>query len=482
MRRVILIVTTTMLLAASLCAEDYRYWLGGGAGLAQPLGGKEFTFTMGMAYGAVVGHRINDRWIVELNGTLVGSKEEEVISSPADTLRPMGGLRGEMKGVRVAALVSHLFKPAWSRFNIALGFGGGLLDWKIVDEWNDTTLRVEGSRGQDIEYSASELIATAGLKLMLRVSPTASFQLTGTADYLTGAGAEFAAPVNEARDRWFISSMLTFNLHFGGGGSKENWESDSSWAQPEGPAKPGKLSSIDSDADGVADDIDKCLGTPRGIEVDRYGCPKDSDGDGVADGLDDCPATEPAARGKIDIFGCPVDSDFDGIPDYKDACPSNPVGAQVDATGCPLDGDKDGVPDGLDDCPTTLPGLPVDKNGCMDLTIFSKPMVLHPDYEPGGFEIDGKTKTRIESLARALALVPEIQIEVIGYTDDIGVDAANQKLSEKRANRIRDYLVVYGVLGDRITTSGRGESNFVASNQTAEGRAKNRRIEIMFHK
>ncbi len=481
MRRV-LIILTLLILVTSVSADDYRYWLGGSAGLTQPVGGKDFTFKMGMSYGAVLGHRINDRWLVEMNGSLINSKEEEVISSPADTLRPMGGLRGELKGIRVGALVSHLFKPAWSRFNIGLGFGGGLLDWKVVDEWNDTTLRVEGNRGQDIEYSASELFVTAGLKLMLHASPTVSFQFTGTADYLTGAGAEFAAPVNEARDRWIMNGMLSLNIHFGGGRPRENWSSDSSWSQPEAPARPGKLAAIDSDADGVADDIDKCLGTPRGIEVDRYGCPKDSDGDGVADGLDDCPGTEPAARGKIDIFGCPVDSDFDGIPDYKDGCPTNPVGAQVDPTGCPLDGDRDGVPDGLDDCPTTLIGIPVDKFGCMDLTIFSKPMVLRPDYEPGGFEIDAKTKTRVESLARALVLVPEIRLEINGYTDDIGVDAANLKLSEKRANRIRDYLVVYGVLGDRITIIGRGETNFIASNQTAEGRSKNRRIEIVFHK
>ncbi|MBK7141768.1 MAG: OmpA family protein [bacterium] len=481
MRRFLTIIVI-LFIATSAYADDYRYWFGGGAGLTQPAGGKDFSFKMGMAYGAVVGHRINDRWLVELNGSLINSKEEDVISSPADTLLPMGGLRGELKGIRVGALVSHTFRPAWSRFNFAIGFGGGLLDWKVVDEFNDTTLRVEGNRGQEIEYSASELFATAGLKLMLFPSKTVSFQFTGTADYLTGAGAEFAAPVNDARDRWLLSGMLTFNLHFGGGRPKEDWASDSSWQQPDGPSRPGKLASVDSDGDGISEDQDKCLGTPRGVEVDRSGCPRDSDGDGVADGLDDCPATEPAARGKIDIFGCPVDSDFDGIPDYKDNCPTNPVGAQVDVAGCPLDADKDGVPDGLDDCPTTLIGIPVDKYGCMDLSIFSKPMILHPDYEPGGFEIDSRTKSKIEALARALALVPDIRLEIVGYTDDIGVDGANQKLSEKRANRIRDYLVVYGVLGDRISTVGRGESNFVASNQTAEGRAKNRRIEIIFHK
>lgn len=482
MRRV-LIILSLLCLTTSASADDYRYWLGAGGGFGMLSGKSDFTFKMGPTYGATLGHNLGNGWLVELNGSLVSSKEEEVVSvSPADTLPPLGGLRGEFKAVRVGAMVSRLLRKPTSAFNMSLGLGGGLMDWKIVDEFTDTTIRVEGNRGQDVDYSASELFASAGITFYLFASPSLSFQLAGTADYLTGAGAEFADAVNDKRDKLFLSSMLSLNFHFGGKGRRDAWSSDSSWEHTSESARPSKLAAIDSDGDGVADDADRCLGTPRGIEVDRLGCPKDSDGDGIADGLDDCPQTEPAARGKIDIFGCPVDSDFDGIPDYRDGCPSNPVGAQVDAAGCPIDGDKDGVPDGLDDCPNTLTGIPVDRNGCMDMGMFAKPMVLHPDYEPGGFEIDSRTKARVESLARALALVPEMKLEITGYTDDIGNDAANQKLSEKRANRIKDFLVVYGVTVDRITTSGRGEANFVASNQTAEGRAKNRRIEIVFHK
>lgn len=482
MRRVLLTLLVIGL-TATAHAEDYRYWLGAGGGFALPSGNSDFTFKMGPTYGVSAGHRLGGRWLVELSGGLVTSKEEEVLSAiPADTLPPLGGLRGEFKAVRVGAMVSHLLRQPSSRFNLSLGFGGGLLDWKVVDEYNDTTIRVDGNRGQPVDYSASELYASAGIKFYFFPSNKVSFQLSGTADYLTGAGAEFATAVNDQRDRLLFSSMLTLNIHFGGGPKKDEWSSDSSWQNSTASARPSKLSAIDSDGDGVADETDRCLGTPRGIEVDRYGCPKDTDGDGISDGIDDCPDTEPAARGKIDIFGCSVDSDFDGIPDYRDGCPANPIGAQVDENGCPLDGDKDGVPDGLDDCPTTLTGIPVDRNGCIDLAMFSKPMVLRPDYEPGGFEIDSRTKGKIESLARALALVPEIRLEITGYTDDIGNDVANQKLSEKRANRIKDFLVVYGVTIDRITTVGRGEANFAASNQTAEGRAKNRRIEIIFHK
>jgi hypothetical protein len=90
---------------------------------------------MGPTYGVTAGHRLGGRWLVELSGGLVTSKEEEVLSAiPADTLPPLGGLRGEFKAVRVGAMVSHLLRQPSSKFNMSLGFGGGLLDWKIVDE------------------------------------------------------------------------------------------------------------------------------------------------------------------------------------------------------------------------------------------------------------------------------------------------------------------------------------------------------------
>ncbi len=73
---------------------------------------------------------------------------------------------------------------------------------------------------------------------------------------------------------------------------------------------------------------------------------------------------------------------------------------------------------------------------------------------------------------------PALNVEVQGYTDNIGSEKSNQTLSEKRAESVKNYLIARGVKGDRITTVGYGEKNPMADNKTADGRAMNRRIEF----
>ena len=65
-----------------------------------------------------------------------------------------------------------------------------------------------------------------------------------------------------------------------------------------------------------------------------------------------------------------------------------------------------------------------------------------------------------------------------GYTDNVGTDAYNQRLSERRVNSVREYIVGKGVDSGRVAGQGFGESKPIADNKTAEGRAKNRRVEI----
>jgi outer membrane protein OmpA-like peptidoglycan-associated protein len=84
----------------------------------------------------------------------------------------------------------------------------------------------------------------------------------------------------------------------------------------------------------------------------------------------------------------------------------------------------------------------------------------------------------LDEAANQLGQVPGARVSVEGHTDSSGSDAYNQSLSERRAASVKDYLVGKGVDGSRLTTAGYGESQPVADNATAEGRALNRRVEL----
>jgi len=234
---------------------------------------------------------------------------------------------------------------------------------------------------------------------------------------------------------------------------------------------------LDTDGDGVYDGIDVCGETPRGCVVDITGCPIDADKDGVCDGLDKCPDTP--AGVPVDVLGCPLDGDADGVPDYKDQQPDTPKGALVDVSGIAIDSDNDSVPDGIDKCPETVPNVLVDEFGCPLAKPLTDKLTLNIQYESGSFEPDAAAKARLDEVAVTMQAYPNLKIEVNGYTDALGSLSGNLKLSKKRADAVREYLIGKGVSSDRITTKGFGEDKPVADNSTPEGRQRNRRIEIV---
>jgi len=239
----------------------------------------------------------------------------------------------------------------------------------------------------------------------------------------------------------------------------------------------------DTDMDGVPDKKDKCPGTPMGAVVDERGCPVDTDGDGVYDGLDKCTGTPAGAR--VDKSGCPMDSDGDGVFDGIDKCASTPSGAVVDATGCPLDGDGDGVYDGLDKCPDTAAGAKIDFYGCeikvIEYEFLSKKKVeLRVQFETGSATIAEESKAGLDEIGDILVKWEKVNVEIGGHTDSSGSDTGNLKLSQKRAESVRDYLLEHHASIDsgRLLAKGYGESEPVADNDTKEGRQQNRRVEI----
>lgn len=136
----------------------------------------------------------------------------------------------------------------------------------------------------------------------------------------------------------------------------------------------------------------------------------------------------------------------------------------------PLDSDGDGVTDDLDKCPNTPRGYEVDAQGCF------KSLNLLVTFGFDSNEIKDEAASRIAEFAEFLKANP-VNVEIQGYTDSTGPAAYNQKLSEERAKAVGQALVNRGVAASSITTKGYGENNPVASNDTREGRAQNRRIE-----
>lgn len=235
---------------------------------------------------------------------------------------------------------------------------------------------------------------------------------------------------------------------------------------------------LDSDGDGVTDDLDKCPGTPAGVVVDMAGCPLDSDGDGVPDNVDKCPGT-PAGQ-QVDALGCSLDGDGDGVVDADDKCPGTPAGAAVDMAGCPLDSDGDGVADYLDQCPGTAKGIPVDETGCPVLIKKGEKITLDINFASNSAEFDEPSREKIENVGKTLLEFGEINVAIKGFTDNTGSETYNRELSDKRAKAVMAYLSNMGVEESRMTARGYGEDPqyFVGDNNTPEGRAMNRRVEI----
>ena len=98
------------------------------------------------------------------------------------------------------------------------------------------------------------------------------------------------------------------------------------------------------------------------------------------------------------------------------------------------------------------------------------------DFDKATLKPEGKSK--LDQLTTQLGGINLEVIIAVGHTDSVGTDAYNQKLSVRRADAVKAYLVSKGVESNRVYTEGKGEKQPVADNKTAEGRAKNRRVEI----
>ena len=225
----------------------------------------------------------------------------------------------------------------------------------------------------------------------------------------------------------------------------------------------------DKDLDSVADASDRCPDMAGAVAM--QGCP-DRDKDGIADMDDLCPDQAGTAAFK----GCP-DTDGDGIPDNLDKCPAK-AGLAV-FEGC-ADTDGDGIPDNLDRCPTKA-GT-VANHGCPEISVQVKKRLAFAatalEFETGKAVIKKKSYPLLDEIVSILNEYADYYMTIEGHTDDVGSDAKNLILSRDRAASVKTYFVGKGIATDRLETDGFGESKPVATNKTAAGKAKNRRVEM----
>jgi outer membrane protein OmpA-like peptidoglycan-associated protein len=285
----------------------------------------------------------------------------------------------------------------------------------------------------------------------------------------------------------------------------------------------------DRDGDGYDDGVDGCPDDPEDFDSfeDDDGCPdKDNDKDKVLDAFEfkdgkwvnadkkddrDC-RNDPEDYDEFeDADGCPdPDNDQDGILDDPDgpsgSCKNDPedVDNFEDTDGCPdADNDKDKICDpwvekdskaverykslckGKDQCPDEPEDYDGDRDedGCPDLkAVFDGCSVKITEkvfFKFDKSEIDPRSFELLNDVATVINQVPEeLNFRVEGHTDSKGSDKYNKKLSQNRANSVRDYLVGKGVKTKRLEPVGFGEERPIDSNRTNDGRARNRRVEF----
>jgi outer membrane protein OmpA-like peptidoglycan-associated protein len=237
----------------------------------------------------------------------------------------------------------------------------------------------------------------------------------------------------------------------------------------------------DNDKDTVLDASDGCpfeAGAP-----DNKGCPvKDGDGDGIADDKDRCAAEPEDVDAFQDEDGCPdLDDDGDTVADTIDNCRLEP--GPIVNRGCP-DKDRDGdtVVDRLDNCPDEK-GDPANA-GCVKKQLVvlgdKKLEILDKVYFKTNKDIiQRRSFALLDNVAQVLTAQAQLKVRIEGHTDDVGNDAYNKDLSQRRSDAVMAYLIEHGVDAARLEAVGWGEEKPMMPNKNTKARAANRRVEFV---
>lgn len=250
----------------------------------------------------------------------------------------------------------------------------------------------------------------------------------------------------------------------------------------------------DADGDGILDPDDACPNDPEDFDEfeDEDGCPEpDNDRDGIPDIDDECPLDPEDPDDFEDEDGCPdEDNDEDGILDVDDGCPNDPEDEDgfEDDDGCPdRDNDEDGILDEDDACPNeaeVINGVD-DEDGCpdeADIEVIDDDILLRDRvyFDFAMARIRGRSRPLLAQIARLLESHPEyVRVSIEGHCDDVGSNRVNQWLSERRSERVRDYLIErHNIAPYRLVTVGFGRTRLLVRRTTESARQQNRRVEF----
>jgi len=348
--------------------------------------------------------------------------------------------------------VQNISNDGESGFGVDLGAGAALCDWARLGLSVQNVAGRLGAKDAADELKTIPATLRAGFSVMPLDGLTAAFDLEKTRDedYRFHAGGEFAVPLTDQ-----LGAALRLGVNhdkFAGGlGIRFNILTfDYAYV-----VEPEKFLD-ENHRFSVSLNFGREPAGPAHKISDR-------DGDGIPDDQDQCPDLAEDFDGYADNDGCPdLDNDGDGIPDVNDDCPNKAEDFEgyQDTDGCP----EGGAPPAPAPPPPAPPAIPT---------------LAYINFKFATAEISGADPIPVlEDVARIMKERPEIKVGITGHTDAIGSEEANMKLSMRRAEAVKDYLVKRGVEPSRLLTQGKGKTMPIDTNDTEIGRARNRRIEF----
>ena len=409
-------------------------------------------------------------------------------------------------------MVSPLHSDTWNPY---LYIGAGYLKWEVKDKPRSP------SPFPFIKDSGWDFFIPAGFGFEVAISDVVTLDFTGGYNYT------------------FTDNLNYYNNKDAGNGN----QNDGYWNGGIGISFTGESGNSDKDIDGLTKNQEKEIGTdPNKPDSDGDGLKDgaefltyntnplnpDSDEDGLNDSEEvkkyftDPNSTDTDGDGLSDFDEVltyksdptKIDTDFDGLKDNEEVTyKSDPANPDTDGDGLKdgaeiikyktnptkSDSDEDGLPDGMEILKYFTNPLSKDTdNGSTDdkteiergtnplnpkddvILDVSKPVILEGvTFETGKAEITPESEQVLERAFNTLVAYPEMKVEIRGYTDNVGSASFNLKLSQRRADAVRNWLIKKGIEPKRIVAKGYGESNPIATNQTPEGRRLNRRIEFV---